>query len=168
MYPNEAPTGCGRPEVMSMRSFLMLVIVATVGMAGCNTPTTPIENLEFVVQVTPAVIDPGTTANVAITITNRDQRGVTLLTHDCGSFRVLAQNGAVVGPGSRLCSGELVRRRLESNQGMVIRDTWDGMGLASSGGAPARVPAGEYNVVAWIAAERGIATSGPVVVRVVQ
>lgn len=145
----------------------MLLAGVTAGLAACGTPTTPIENLEFMITVTPPVIAPGTNAEVTITVLNRDARAVTIIEHNCGYIRVFSPAGAHVGPPGRPCSGNLQFRRLESNRGIVLRDSWDGAAASTSGGGSSgRVPAGSYELVAEVAALGGVARSTPIAVQV--
>lgn len=151
---------------MRMRVFPVLCGVALAA-SGCGSSTSPVDNLEFTVQVNPSVIAPGTTAQVAITVINRDARAVTIIEHDCGNIRVFTPAGDHVGPPSRPCSNDFRFRRLESNQGMVLHDSWDGTGISTSTGGPSgRVPAGSYELIAEVGAIGGVSRSAPVTVQV--
>lgn len=135
--------------------------------AGCSEPTASDRGVEVALTVDRSVLRPGDTAQLTVTATNRGPRTVSINGGACpGAFVVLDANGALAGPGSRMCTLVLIVRELAPGETYTFRDTWALDGTGGSWNAPRLVPPGVYALRGRVFGEDLRAESAPVEIRV--
>jgi hypothetical protein len=137
----------------------LLTLIALVAVAACNDITAPLIDsapapisaaspIALSTTLSSAVLAPGNSVTITVTLTNVADTAVTMQLGTCSSpFVVSTRLGRAVGPDSRelACPGVLRIVTLAPNESASFPQTWDGFVL-SADNPPKRVSSGDYVV----------------------
>lgn len=144
--------------------FVTLLALGT--LVGCSDVTGPdigsapaaisaASPIALTTSLSSAVLAPGDSVTITVTLTNLADTTVTLASGECTSpFVVSTLSGRAIGPdvATEVCPAVLIVRTLAPNQSVSVPYTWDG---TLNGTDRTRIRAGEYLV-------RGSTQFGPV------
>jgi hypothetical protein len=143
-----------------------VALLALVPLVGCSDVTGPdigsapapisaASPIALTTRLSSAILAPGDSVTITVTLTNLADTAVTMASGDCTSpFVVSTLSGRAVGPdvAAEVCPAVLIERTLAPSQSVSVPYTWDG---TLNGVERTRIRAGEYLV-------RGSTQFGPV------